>query len=97
MMRSGHSFPRKVWLSVQAVYNIINLIASWFAIVRLLPNERQIVTIESLIGKLLLVLCHPNVVAGVTKLRNPVDSLCQCNCAGKARVALRYQYLLTFL
>jgi cellulose synthase/poly-beta-1,6-N-acetylglucosamine synthase-like glycosyltransferase len=33
MMRSGHSFTRKLWLLVQAIYNIINLIASWFALV----------------------------------------------------------------
>ncbi|KAI0312347.1 glycosyltransferase family 2 protein [Amylostereum chailletii] len=32
MMRSGHSFARKLSLLLQAFYNIINLIASWFAI-----------------------------------------------------------------
>ncbi|KZV63383.1 glycosyltransferase family 2 protein [Peniophora sp. CONT] len=32
MMASGHSLPRKCWLLLQAFYNIINLIASWFAI-----------------------------------------------------------------
>ncbi len=33
MMSSGHSLSRKSMLLVQALYNIINLIASWFAIV----------------------------------------------------------------
>lgn len=33
MLSSGHSVSRKVVLSIQAFYNIINLIASWFAIV----------------------------------------------------------------
>ena len=33
MMASGHSLARKCWLLLQAFYNIINLIASWFAIV----------------------------------------------------------------
>ena len=33
MLSSGHSVSRKVVLSIQAFYNVINLIASWFAIV----------------------------------------------------------------
>jgi chitin synthase len=33
MLSSGHSVSRKVVLSIQALYNVINLIASWFAIV----------------------------------------------------------------
>jgi cellulose synthase/poly-beta-1,6-N-acetylglucosamine synthase-like glycosyltransferase len=33
MLSSGHSVSRKVVLSIQAFYNAINLIASWFAIV----------------------------------------------------------------
>lgn len=33
IMRSGHSFARKVTLMVETVYNIINLIFSWFSIV----------------------------------------------------------------
>ncbi|KAH7921400.1 glycosyltransferase family 2 protein [Leucogyrophana mollusca] len=32
IMRSGHSFGRKVALAVETVYNIINLIFSWFGI-----------------------------------------------------------------
>ncbi|KAI0030789.1 glycosyltransferase family 2 protein [Vararia minispora EC-137] len=32
MLASGHSLARKLWLLVQSMYNIINLIASWFAI-----------------------------------------------------------------
>ena len=34
-MRSGHSFTRKVVLMVETVYNIINLVFSWFSIVGL--------------------------------------------------------------
>jgi cellulose synthase/poly-beta-1,6-N-acetylglucosamine synthase-like glycosyltransferase len=33
MLSSGHSLSRKVMLLLQTFYNIINLIASWFAIV----------------------------------------------------------------
>ncbi|KAI0066085.1 glycosyltransferase family 2 protein [Artomyces pyxidatus] len=32
LMSSGHSFSRKVALLFQTIYNIINLVASWFAI-----------------------------------------------------------------
>ncbi|EGO00075.1 glycosyltransferase family 2 protein [Serpula lacrymans var. lacrymans S7.3] len=32
IMRSGHSFSRKVTLAVETVYNIINMIFSWFSI-----------------------------------------------------------------
>lgn len=35
IMRSGHSFTRKVVLMVETVYNIINLVFSWFSIVSL--------------------------------------------------------------
>jgi len=41
MLSSGHSFSRKVALSIQAFYNVINLIASWFAIVSII-NERLV-------------------------------------------------------
>jgi chitin synthase len=40
MMSSGHSLSRKSMLFLQTIYNIINLIASWFAIV----SNRQEVT-----------------------------------------------------
>lgn len=33
IMRSGHSFARKVVLMIETVYNIINLVFSWFSIV----------------------------------------------------------------
>jgi chitin synthase len=33
MLTSGHSVSRKAMLSIQALYNVINLIASWFSIV----------------------------------------------------------------
>lgn len=36
IMRSGHSFSRKTMLMVETVYNIINLVFSWFSIVSLL-------------------------------------------------------------
>jgi chitin synthase len=35
IMRSGHSFTRKVVLMIETVYNIINLVFSWFSIVSL--------------------------------------------------------------
>jgi len=38
MLSSGHSFSRKVALSIQAFYNVINLIASWFAIVSVISG-----------------------------------------------------------
>jgi chitin synthase len=38
MLSSGHSVSRKVVLSIQALYNAINLIASWFAIVSTIPE-----------------------------------------------------------
>jgi chitin synthase len=38
MLSSGHSLSRKVALSIQAFYNVINLIASWFAIVSLISG-----------------------------------------------------------
>jgi chitin synthase len=33
MLTSGHTVSRKVMLSIQALYNVVNLIASWFSIV----------------------------------------------------------------
>lgn len=33
IMRSGHSFARKVVLMTETAYNIINLVFSWFSIV----------------------------------------------------------------
>jgi hypothetical protein len=36
MLSSGHSVSRKVVLSIQTIYNVINLIASWFAIVSII-------------------------------------------------------------
>lgn len=38
MLSSGHSISRKVALSIQAFYNVINLIASWFAIVSVISG-----------------------------------------------------------
>jgi hypothetical protein len=36
MLSSGHTVSRKVVLSIQTVYNVINLIASWFSIVSII-------------------------------------------------------------
>lgn len=33
ILRSGHSVGRKVMLVLETIYNVINLIASWFAVV----------------------------------------------------------------
>ena len=41
ILRSGHSLPRKTALMIETVYNIINLVFSWFSIVSTLlifPN-----------------------------------------------------------
>ena len=35
ILKSGHTFSRKMWLLVETVYLTINLIFSWFAIVSL--------------------------------------------------------------
>jgi len=40
-MRSGHSFGRKVTLMLETVYNIINLIFSWFSIVGVVLSSDQ--------------------------------------------------------
>ena len=37
IMQSGHSAPRKVVLMLETVYNIVNLVFSWFSIVRIHP------------------------------------------------------------
>ena len=37
IMRSGHSFPRKVVLLIETVYNVVNLIFAWFSIVSIHP------------------------------------------------------------
>jgi len=41
IMRSGHSFGRKVTLMLETVYNIINLIFSWFSIVGVVLSSDQ--------------------------------------------------------
>ena len=37
ILRSGHSVWRKILLVLETIYNVINLIASWFAVVRDCP------------------------------------------------------------
>ncbi len=34
ILRSGHSFARKTVLTIETIYNVINLIFSWFGLVR---------------------------------------------------------------
>lgn len=45
ILRSGHSVGRKSMLVVETIYNVINLIASWFAVVSApsssLPSGQQ--------------------------------------------------------
>jgi chitin synthase len=44
IMRSGHSFSRKVALMIETVYNIINMVFSWFGIVSLHSSLDYLVT-----------------------------------------------------
>jgi chitin synthase len=39
MLSSGHTVSRKVVLSIQTIYNVINLIASWFSIVSIIGSN----------------------------------------------------------
>ena len=41
ILRSGHSTGRKFALMLETVYNVINLIASWFALVSHRRTERR--------------------------------------------------------
>lgn len=41
ILRSGHSLSRKAMLMVETVYNIINLVFSWFSIVSLVKRIKQ--------------------------------------------------------
>lgn len=34
ILRSGHSFARKTVLTIETIYNVVNLIFAWFSIVR---------------------------------------------------------------
>jgi chitin synthase len=40
ILRSGHSLTRKVVLMIETVYNIVNLVFSWFSIVSAHPVYR---------------------------------------------------------
>ena len=42
ILQSGHSIWRKFLLVVETVYNVINLIAAWFAVVRILQAHLSI-------------------------------------------------------
>lgn len=63
ILRSGHATGRKVVLMLETVYNVINLIFSWFAIVRCLLGFRLMYAetgpyLLCYSGKLLFILCE---------------------------------------
>jgi len=65
LYRSSHGFVRKAWIHVEMVYQVFNLIFSWFALVCLLsrtPHKLELMILLSLRtkkkGKLLYRLCH---------------------------------------
>jgi cellulose synthase/poly-beta-1,6-N-acetylglucosamine synthase-like glycosyltransferase len=62
ILRSGHSFARKMFLTVETIYNVINLIFSWFSIVRtaLSLPARTCSPYLYFQGKLLHILCKLN-------------------------------------
>ncbi|KAI6166193.1 chitin synthase-domain-containing protein [Pisolithus thermaeus] len=60
ILRSGHSTSRKVTLMIEAVYNLINLVFSWFAI---------------RLGQFLPVLCNPEFFIGGPVIRNAVNTV----------------------
>src|SRR5258707_15866334 len=59
ILRSGHSFARKIFLTIETIYNVINLVFSWFSIVRTALWLTQSVYLPYLYfqGKLLHILC----------------------------------------
>lgn len=57
ILRSGHSFARKIMLMIETVYNIINLIFAWFSIVSFLIHRNVQCTHQSSLGQLLSLLC----------------------------------------
>ena len=60
ILGSGHSVWRKLTLVVETLYNVINLIASWFAIVsRMLPLGSSETDRGLVLGQLLFVLGKP--------------------------------------
>jgi cellulose synthase/poly-beta-1,6-N-acetylglucosamine synthase-like glycosyltransferase len=56
MLSSGHTVSRKVVLSIQTIYNVINLIASWFSIVSIILETMLTVLSDQTKGKLLSIL-----------------------------------------
>lgn len=58
IMRSGHSSVRKVMLMVETVYNIINLVFSWFSIVSVKKSDTRHITEQAYSGEFLPVLCR---------------------------------------
>ena len=50
ILRSGHSTGRKLVLMAETFYNIVNLIASWFAIVSHLGTPQFLLSAELLDG-----------------------------------------------
>ena len=60
ILHSGHSVWRKVALVVETIYNVINLIAAWFAVVRSPPGRKSRNDTDgpAPVGKLLSILCE---------------------------------------
>lgn len=59
ILRSGHSFARKMVLLAETCYNIINLVFSWFSIVRALRSsvsvsQELLIEIDNLQGNFYL-------------------------------------------
>ena len=58
--RSAHSFIRKFWIHVEMLYQVFNLIFSWFAMVPVLSHSlTEQFTHSHMTGKLLHCLCYP--------------------------------------
>ena len=57
ILRSGHTTGRKIALMFETVYNVINLIASWFALVSVNLQLLPLGLNWHYTGQLLLVLC----------------------------------------
>lgn len=58
IMRSGHSFSRKVLLMVEMVYNIINMVFAWFSVVSICRSFIAPIIDPQDPGKFLSVLCE---------------------------------------
>src|SRR5258708_156588 len=66
ILRSGHSLSRKTVLTIETVYNVINLIFSWFSIVRIAMSRPKKYTYPPFPGKLLHILCELHFLGSTT-------------------------------